>query len=39
MLVLTLPMTLVVVLLAIIIYGSRRENALRALLDSIADKV
>jgi len=39
MLVLTLPMVFVVVLLGIIIYGSRRENALRALLDSIADKV
>jgi hypothetical protein len=39
MLVLTLPMSLIVVLLGIIIYGSRRENALRALLDSMADKV
>jgi hypothetical protein len=39
MLVLTLPLTLVAVLFGIIIYGSQRENALRALLDSIADKV
>ena len=39
MLVLTLPMSLIAVLLCIIIYGSRRENALRALLDSMAEKV
>jgi hypothetical protein len=39
MLVLALPMTLVAILLGIIIDGSRRENALRALLDSIADEV
>jgi hypothetical protein len=39
MLVLTMPMSLIVVLLGLIVYGSRLENALRALLDSIADKV
>jgi len=39
MLVLALPMSLIVVLLGIIIYGSRRESALRALLESMADRV
>jgi hypothetical protein len=39
MLVLTLPMMLVAALLGIIIYASMQENALRALLESIADEV
>ena len=39
MLVLTLPMSLVAVLLGTIIYGARLERALRTLLESIADKV
>jgi len=39
MLVLTVPMALVGVLLCIIIHASRRESALRALLESIEDEV
>ena len=39
MLVLTLPLALVAVLIGIIIYESKRERALKAYLDSLADKV
>ncbi len=39
MLVLIIPMLFVLALLIIIIYGSRLENSLRAILDSIADEV
>jgi hypothetical protein len=39
MLVLTLPLALVAILIVIIIYESKRERALRAYLDSLADEV